>query len=104
MWSCTAAHYDRLDAGAAAEAFGIPKLRQALIDAAYGQVLEVAVGVCPQPIPDSAYTLSCAHMTHCACSRLFAHHARCHLLSFCPFFRLLEQVLVNALAMVLRFS
>ncbi|DBA67820.1 TPA: hypothetical protein ACH3X2_014170 [Trebouxia sp. C0005] len=41
---CLAAQYDQLDAGAAAEAFGIPQLRQTLISAAYGNVLEVAIG------------------------------------------------------------
>ncbi|KAL0037982.1 hypothetical protein WJX79_008298 [Trebouxia sp. C0005] len=39
-----ATQYDQLDAGAAAEAFGIPQLRQTLISAAYGNVLEVAIG------------------------------------------------------------
>jgi len=39
---CLAAQYDQLDTGAAAEAFGIPQLRQTLISAAYGNVLEVA--------------------------------------------------------------
>lgn len=41
---CLAAQYDQLDAGAAADAFGIPQLRQSLISAAYGNVLEVAMG------------------------------------------------------------
>ncbi len=41
---CLAAQYDQLDTGAAAEAFGIPQLRQTLISAAYGNVLEVAIG------------------------------------------------------------
>ena len=41
---CLAAQYDQLDTGAAAEAFGIPQLRQILISAAYGNVLEVAIG------------------------------------------------------------
>lgn len=39
-----ATQYDQLDAGAAADAFGIPQLRQSLISAAYGNVLEVAMG------------------------------------------------------------
>ncbi|KAL0037084.1 hypothetical protein WJX77_012094 [Trebouxia sp. C0004] len=39
-----ATQYDQLDTGAAAEAFGIPQLRQTLISAAYGNVLEVAIG------------------------------------------------------------
>ena len=41
---CLAAQYDQLDTGSAAEAFGIPQLRQTLINAAYGNVLEVAIG------------------------------------------------------------
>lgn len=57
MWSCAAAQYDQLDAGAPAEAFGIPKLRQALIGAAYGQVLEVAIGMGPQRTHDCSWTL-----------------------------------------------
>ena len=40
----SAVQYDQLDTGAAAEAFGIPQLRKSLIGAAYGQVLEVAIG------------------------------------------------------------
>ena len=44
MPTYAAAGYDQLDTGVAAEAFGIPALRQALISAAYGNVLEVAVG------------------------------------------------------------
>ena len=43
--SLHAAQYDQLDAGVAAEAFGIPQLRESLIGAAYGQVLEVAIGM-----------------------------------------------------------
>lgn len=39
-----ASQYDQLDTGVAAEAFGIPQLRASLIGAAYGQVLEVAIG------------------------------------------------------------
>lgn len=42
--TCAVAGYDQLDTGFAAEVFGIPALRQALISAAYGDVLEVAVG------------------------------------------------------------
>lgn len=39
-----AVQYDQLDTGAPAEAFGIPQLRTSLLGAAYGQVLEVAIG------------------------------------------------------------
>lgn len=42
--ACTAAGYDQLDTGAAAEMFGIPELRQSLLSRASGQVLEVAIG------------------------------------------------------------
>ena len=50
-----AAQYDQLDSGAAAEAFGIPRLRKKLIGAAHGDVLEVAVGQpVGSPVPCSA--------------------------------------------------
>lgn len=39
-----AAGYDQLDTGIAADAFGIPDLRQSLLSRACGRVLEVAIG------------------------------------------------------------